>query len=239
MVVADTNLWLACLLILLIGILFGYINASLIYRFKVVPFIVTLATFYMGRGLGLFISETRAVNLPDVFLSIGTSRILGIPFPIAILFFVVLIAHLVLTQTAYGTRVYAVGNSVEKARKAGLPIRQVVLSAYIICGFLAALGGFVAIAQLGAISPSFGMNSELMAISAVVLGGTSLYGGQGNVFPGTLVGALTIQTLQNGLVMINANPYVYPIVTGLVIFTIVLMDSLKHRKNTRSLQTFP
>ncbi|AHM61177.1 inner-membrane translocator [Flammeovirgaceae bacterium 311] len=239
MVVAGTNLWLACLVVLLIGIMYGYVNSFFIYRFKVVPFIVTLATFYMGRGIGLLISETRAVNLPDTFLLIGTSRIFGIPFPIAILFVVVLIAHLVLTKTSYGRRIYAVGNNSEKARKAGLPIKKIVLSAYIICGFCAALGGLVAIAQLGAISPSFGLQSEFMAIAAVVLGGTSLFGGKGNVFPGTLIGALTIQSLQNGLVMINANPYLYPIVTGLVIFVIVLIDSLKHRRNFRSLQTIP
>lgn len=230
MVVTGTPLWLAGLVVLVVGIVFGLVNALFIYRFRIIPFIVTLATFYVGRGLGLLLSETRAINLPDTFLQIGSARVLGIPFPILVLAVVVASAQLVLSRTAFGRQVYAVGNSVDKARKAGLPVNTILLTVYLICGFCAALGGLVAIAQLGAVSPTFGWQSEFVAIAAAVLGGTSLFGGKGRVFPGTLVGAVTIQAIQSGLVIVNANPYIYPLITGGVIFLIVLIDSFQHRQ---------
>lgn len=228
MVVAGFPLWMACGIVLVIGVMFGLVNGVFIFRAKVVPFIVTLATFYMGRGLGLFISETRAVNLPESFLKIGSAKILGIPLPIIMLIVVIAIGHLVLTKTVFGKQLYAVGNDPEKSRKAGIAVDRILLKVYIICGFCAALGGLVAIAQLGAISPTFGLQSEFLAIAAAVLGGTSLFGGRGSIFPGTLIGVLLIQSIQNGLVMVHADPYLYPLITGGVIFLIVLIDSMRH-----------
>ena len=233
MVVSGTPLWIACLVVLATGTIFGFLNAVFIYRFKIIPFIVTLATFYIGRGLGLYLSDTRAINLPESFLKIGSARILGIPFPVVVLVLVVATAHLVLTKTAFGRQIYAVGNDAEKARKAGLAVNRILLSVYLICGFCAATGGLVAIAQLGAISPTFGFQSEFMAIAAAVLGGTSLFGGKGHVFPGTLVGAIMIRALQSGLVMVNADPYLYPLITGGVIFLIVLVDSIRHKQRMK------
>ncbi|MCH6256135.1 ABC transporter permease [Puniceicoccaceae bacterium K14] len=234
MVAWGSPLWLACVTVLLVGTLYGLVNAFFIYRFKIIPFIVTLATFYVGRGFGLFLSETRAMNLPEGFLKIGSVSILGIPFPVLVLGVVILSAHLALSKTQFGRQIYAVGNNAEKARKAGMPVDRILLSVYLICGFCAALGGLVAIAQLGAVSPTFGKQSEFMAIAAAILGGTSLFGGKGNVFPGTLIGAVTIQSIQNGLVIVNANPYLYPLITGAVIFLIVLIDSLRHMQEVKS-----
>ena len=236
MVVSGQPLWLAGSVVLLVGLVFGLVNAVLVFKVKIVPFIVTLATFYVGRGLGLFLSETRAINLPESFLQIGAARLLGIPFPVLVLAGVVLMAHGVLTYTAFGRHIYAVGHSAEKARKAGLPVNRILLSVYLISGFCAALGGLVAIAQLGAVSPTFGYQSEFVAIAAAVLGGASLFGGKGTVFPGTLVGAVFIQALQSGLVIVNANPYLYPLITGGVIFLIVMIDSLRHRQQLRRRQ---
>lgn len=236
MVVSGQPLWLAGLVVLLVGLVFGLVNAVLVFKVRIVPFIVTLATFYVGRGLGLFLSETRAINLPESFLQIGAARLLGIPFPVLVLAGVVLVAHGVLTYTAFGRHIYAVGHSPEKARKAGLPVNRILLSVYLISGFCAALGGLVSIAQLGAVSPTFGYQSEFVAIAAAVLGGASLFGGKGTVLPGTLVGAVFIQALQSGLVIINANPYLYPLITGGVIFLIVMIDSLRHRQQLRRRQ---
>ena len=233
MVVAGIPLWIACSTVLMTGIIFGFINSVFISRAKVIPFIVTLATFYMGRGVGLLISETKAVNLPESFLMISSFKVMGIPFPIVAMVFVVAFAQLTLDYTTFGKQVYAVGNHQEKSRKAGITIPRIILKVYVICGFCAALGGLVAIAQLGAISPTFGLNSEFMAIAAAVLGGTSLFGGRGTVFPGTLIGVLLIQAIQNGLVMINADPYLYPIITGGTIFLIVMIDSLRHKQQKR------
>lgn len=233
MVLLGVPLWIACLIVLIVGVVFGYVNALFIYRFKIIPFIVTLSTFYVGRGVGLLISETRAINLPGGILKIGSARILGIPSPILVLACVIFAAHVVLTRTAFGRQIYALGNNQEKARKAGIPVDRILLSVYLICGFCAALGGLVSIAQLGAVSPTFGSQSEFMAIAAAILGGTSLFGGKGHVFPGTLIGAVIIQSIQNGLVIVNANPYLYPLITGGVIFVIVLIDSLRHMQEVK------
>jgi ribose transport system permease protein len=230
MVLSGTPVWTACGLVILIGLAYGFLNAVIISRFKIIPFIVTLSTFYVGRGLGLFISETRAINLPEAFLAIGSAKILGIPSPVLILAIVIITAHIFLTKTSFGRQIFAVGNSPEKAKKAGLPVNKILLVVYIICGFCAALGGLVSLAQLGAVSPTFGLQSEFMAIAAAVLGGTSLFGGKGNVLPGTLIGAITIQSIQSGLVIVNANPYIYPLITGGVIFLIVLIDSVRNGK---------
>lgn len=229
LVTGGAAIWVAIPVIFLVGLVMGWINGLSIVRFKVVPFIVTLATLYMGRGLGLYISGTRAVNLPESFLTIGSLKILGIPLPVIIMIVVLAALHLVLSSTTFGRQLYAIGNSREKSVKAGIRVNSILLKVYLISGLCAAVGGFVAIAQLGAVSPSFGHQNEFMAIAAAVLGGTSLFGGRGAVFPGTFIGALLIQTIQNGLVIINADPYLYPMITAALIFVIVLVDSHRNR----------
>lgn len=237
LVISGLSLWWAIPLALAVGMLFGLVNAFFIVRLRIIPFIVTLATFYAGRGLGLLISETRAINLPESFLQIGSSRLLGIPMPVLILLVVLLLAHFVLSGTQFGRQIYAIGHNSDKARKAGIPVDRILIGVYLICGLCAAIGGLVALAQLGAVSPTFGYQNEFMAIAAAVLGGTSLFGGKGNILPGTLVGALLIQAIQNGLVVINADPYLYPVVTGMVIFLIVMIDSLRHKSAQKALRT--
>ncbi|NAS10622.1 ABC transporter permease [Poritiphilus flavus] len=234
MVVSGLPLWFAGVIVLGIGLAFGFVNALFIFRLKVIPFIVTLATFYAGRGLGLLISDTRAINLPESLLKLGSGKIWGIPVPILLMLIVVFLAYFILTRTNFGKHVYAVGHDPEKSRKAGISVNRVLLKVYLICGFCAALGGLVAISQLGAISPTFGLQSEFMAIAAAILGGTSLFGGRGSVFPGTLIGVLLIQSIQNGLVMINADPYLHPLITGSIIFLIVMIDSLQNMRRKKA-----
>jgi ribose transport system permease protein len=220
----------AILAIVAIGIVFGGVNAFFITRLKILAFVVTLATLYVGRGLALMISQTRAMNLPETFLHIGSARLLGIPFPILVFAVMLVSSHLVLTRTAYGRQIYAVGNDLTTGAKAGLPVLRIQASVYIISGFLAAVGGIVSVAQLGAVSPTFGNQREFAAVAAAVLGGTSLFGGRGKVFPGTILGAILIQTVENGLVILNADPYIYPLITASIIFLAVLLDSLRHQQ---------
>ena len=179
MVLAGSSLVSAFVVILFIGLAFGAVNAVLITRLHVIPFIVTLATLYIGRGLGLFISETRAMNLPDRLQQIGTSWIGGIPVPVWILLIVLAISWWALAWTAFGRRIYAIGNDIEAARKAGIHTGGLLFSVYVISGFLAALGGLVSVAQLGSVAPKFGEQREFAAIAAAVLEGgpVSLAGG--------------------------------------------------------------
>jgi ribose transport system permease protein len=141
---------------------------------------------------------------------------------------VALVAHLVLSRTPFGRQLYAVGQDAEAAKRAGIPVNRRLTAVYLICGLCAGLAGFVSVAQVGAVSPSFGQQRELAAIAAAVLGGTSLFGGRGQVFPGTVVGALLMQTVESGLVILNVNPYLYPLITSGVLFVAVATDSVRN-----------
>jgi ribose transport system permease protein len=215
--------------ILAIGALYGAVNALFVTKAGVKAFVVTLSTLYIGRGLGLWVTETRALNLPESLLQVGSARLLGVPVPVVVLSLTLALAQLVLARTPFGRHVYAVGQDAAAARRAGLPVGRILFAVYVISGLLAALGGAVAIAQLGAVSPTFGREREFAAVAAAVLGGVSLFGGRGSVLPGVLLGAVLIQTVENGLVIVNADPYLYPIILAGVIFLAVLLDSVRAR----------
>ena len=216
--------WGATLLMLPLGAAFGSVNALLVARLRLMPFLVTLATLFVGRGLALRVTQTRALNLPEAFLAIGSARVLGVPLPVALSVLVVLIAQVVLARTPFGRQVYALGDNPEGARKAGLRVERLLAAVYVISGLCAALGGVVSVAQLGAVSPTFGSQREFAAIAAAAIGGTSLFGGRGTVFPGTFLGAVLIQTIEAGLNVTNADPYSYPVVIGCIIFAAVAIE---------------
>jgi ribose transport system permease protein len=209
-----------------VGLVAGLINAILVSYFSMQPFIATLGTLFLGRGLALLITETRSLNLPESFSKLGSERLLGVPLPIVTLAVVLAAVHLLLSRTSLGRQIYAIGGSIQASRKAGIHTRRVLASTYVICGVCAAIGGLVSLALLGTVSQTFGYQRA-------VLGGVSLFGGRGKVFPGVIIGALLIQTVENGLVMLNANPYIYPLTTGVVIFLTVLVDSLRHRQSLK------
>jgi ribose transport system permease protein len=212
-----------------VGLAGGLINALLVTRLRLVAFVATLATLYIGRGLGRWISETRALNLPDDFVAFGSASWLHVPAPLWIAAAVTILAQWVLSATPFGRRLYAVGIDLEAARKAGLETGRLLAAVYVIAGLCAGLGGLLALAQLGAVSPRFGELYEFDAITAAVLGGTSLFGGRGRVLPGTVVGVVLLKTIFSGLVMAQADPYVYPLITSAIIFVAVLLDSLRQR----------
>ncbi|HUF60658.1 MAG TPA: ABC transporter permease [Verrucomicrobiales bacterium] len=212
------------------GAAFGALNGLLVARLRILAFIATLGTLFAGRGFGLWLTETRAMNMPESVTRLGTDRWLGVPWaPLAALAAVCLLAHAVLSATPFGRMIYATGHDAEAARKAGVPVRRILFCVYLISGLCAAAGGLVALTQTGAVSPKFGEQKEFAAIAAAVLGGVSLFGGRGAVLPGALLGALLIQTVENGLVILNANPYIYPMVTSGIIFLAVLLDSIRNR----------
>ncbi|HEX5177578.1 MAG TPA: ABC transporter permease [Chthoniobacteraceae bacterium] len=225
MVLAGQSFPGALAAMLAVGAACGAVNALLITRAGVMPFVVTLATLYIGRGFALWLTQTRAMNLPESFLQFGATKLAGVPLPMVVLALILVLGHATLTRTPFGRQIYAVGADVEGARKAGISTARILFGVYLICGVCAALGGVISLAQIGAVSPKFGENREFTAIAAAVLGGTSLFGGRGHIFPGTIVGALLVQSVENGLVLLNADPYLYPLVTSAIIFVAVLLDS--------------
>ncbi len=229
LVFGGQSIWFAFLVAVAVGGVAGAINAFFITRLRVVAFIVTLAMLFVARGFGLWFTQTRAMNMPDAVGQIGSGSLLGLPIPVWTMIAVCFGAHWVLMCTPFGRQIYAVGEDQEGARKAGLKVSRILFSVYVICGVCAAISGLVALTQTGAVSPSFGDKKEFVAIAAAVIGGTSLFGGRGKVVPGTILGAILMQTVENGLVILNANPYLYPIVTSLIILIAVLLDSLRTR----------
>lgn len=225
MLQADMSLSVALGTMLVIGVASGGINAAFIARLRIAPFVVTLAFLFIGRGVALTITQTRAMNLPEGFLRLGSARIGGVPLPLLIFGMMLLIAHATLTRTPFGRQLYALGHNPVTARKAGLNTSLLLASVFLISGFCAALGAILSLAQLGAVSPKFGEAYEFKAIAAAVLGGASLFGGRGTVLPGTLLGVVLIQSVEAGLVILNADPYLYPIITAAIIFIAVLIDS--------------
>jgi ribose/xylose/arabinose/galactoside ABC-type transport system permease subunit len=174
------------------------------------------------------LSKSRAVAFPQSVTGLGAAELLGIPGPILIFAGVVLLAWIVLNRTMLGRQIYAVGYGLETAHKAGINVPRVQATAYVICGVLAALGGFVSVAQLGNVNSGFGEMVEFQAIAAAVLGGASLFGGIGNVFPGTVLGALLIQMVWAGLVATRTDLYLQPLIAAAIIFIAVLLDSLRN-----------
>jgi ribose transport system permease protein len=220
----------ACLLMIAVGAVLGAINAVLVTWLRVIPFVVTLATLTAYRGWALSSSDSREINFPQAVTKMARGELLGIPTPVFFFAAVVLAGHLVLTRTLFGRQVYAVGEDRKSAERAGIPVRRVLFTVFVISGALAGLSAFVAAAQFGTITPYFGRGDEFDAIAAAVLGGTSLFGGRGSVWPGTVVGSLLVQLVAAGLVFTAVDLYLTPMVTAAIIFLAVFLDSLRSRQ---------
>ena len=186
---------------------------------------VTLGTLTAGRGLGLLITQSRNLSMPDE-MRFGAYCVFDlIPIPIIILAVVVIAGYVILQWTAWGRQIYAMGNDPEAAKKAGLNTGRLMASVYIVSGFCASLAMVVAISQQGSISASFGEGVEFRAIAASVLGGTSLFGGVGAVFPGTLIGTMLVQMISTGMVYLQVDLYLQDMISPLVIFFAVFVDA--------------
>ncbi len=213
-----------------VGVVLGSINGFTVSVLRVIPFIVTLAMLTAFRGFGLQLSGSREVNYPPVIGQLGSEAILGVPLPVWIFAIVVALAHVVVTRTPFGRQLLATGEDRAAAERAGIPVRRILFAVYVISGALAGLGAFVAMTQLRTAAPGFGTGDEFDAIAAAVLGGTSLFGGRGSVFPGTVVGALLIQLIQTGLQFMRVDLYVTPMVQAAIILLAVFADSLRTKR---------
>ncbi len=214
---------------LVAGVAMGAINAFFIVRLRVIPFIVTLATLFLFRGFGTWLTSSQQFDFSEEMRAFGLGGFAGIPTPIVFFAGVAVLIHVLLAHTAFGRQIYALGNDREAARKAGLRTAWVEARVYILCSACAALSGFIIIAQIGRLDAGFGEGREFDVIAAAVLGGASLFGGVGSAF-GAVIGATLIQTVKLGLVFSGVNLYLQPMVQGLIIFVAVLADSFRERR---------
>ena len=220
----GANVFTAMVVALIIGALIGLFNGIIISKGRIQAFIVTLASMTIFRGVTYVYTEGTPISgLSESFMIIGNDKILGIPLPVIIMFLVLFIAWYLLSQTRYGRYVYALGGNEDSSRLSGINTDKIKTLVYVICGATAALSGIIVTSRIGSASPNAGVGFELDAIAAVVLGGTSLAGGEGSVI-GTILGAMIIGVLNNGLNIMNVSPFYQSIVKGFVILLAVMLD---------------
>jgi len=209
---------------LLVGALIGWFNGWTITKFKVPPFVATLAMLTIARGLTMLWTKGFPITgLGENFAHLGTGWFLGIPLPVWISGIIVFIAVVITNKTKLGRYIYAIGGNENAATLSGINIKRIKIAVYTIAGALAAVGGLLVTSRLDAAQPNAGTGYELDSIAAVVIGGTSLSGGRGSVL-GTVLGAVIIGVLNNGLVLLNVSPFWQQVVKGFVILTAVVID---------------
>lgn len=208
---------LAVFIALGIGALMGMVNGLMIARGKIPPFIATLGMLTVGRGLTLMYTQGKPfTGLPDAFRFIGTASIGPVPMPIIIAALLFIVATIVLNRTRFGEYIYLIGDNPVAAQLAGVNTNRMIVFVYMISGMCAALAGLILIARLDSAQPVIGVGYEFSAIAAVVVGGTSFSGGEGTLL-GSLLGTLLIETLSNGLNLLNVSQLWEQVIKGVVI----------------------
>lgn len=228
---SGMNTLLAIIIAIVLGLFLGLVNGLLITKGKLAPFIVTLATMTIYRGLTLVYTEGRPIAGPKdnfFFQFLGKGVFLGIPFPVILFAIVFLILWVILNKTPFGRKVYAVGGNYKASYISGINTDKVMIWVYVISALMAVLSGLVLTSRLNSAQPTAGTAYEMDAIAAVVLGGTSMSGGAGSL-TGTLLGILILGVLNNGLNLLGVSSFYQQIVKGIVILVAVLIDRKRNK----------
>jgi ribose transport system permease protein len=222
---------LACIAAIMLCGIIGAFSGAMITRFAIPPFIVTLAMMLVGSGLAYILAKGESIyQIPDSFVWLGRGAdLFSLPNAVVLMLILYALAHVLMSRMKLGRYLYAVGGNSESARLSGVAVKRVLLFAYIASALLAGLGGVIMASQLKSGSATYGNMYELYVIAAVVVGGTSLSGGEGKML-GTLTGAFTIAVIQNGMNLTNVESYTQKVVLGLVILGAVLLDKIRHAR---------
>ncbi|WP_057914101.1 ABC transporter permease [Peribacillus muralis] len=229
MMVSGMDPILAILVGVLLGTIMGVINGILVSKGKMAPFIVTLATMTIFRGLTLVYTDGKPITgIGDsvTFQMLGRGYFLGLPVPAVVMVIAFFILWFLLHKTSFGRKTYAIGGNEKASRISGIKVDRVKVAIYGLAGTMAAIAGAILTSRLNSAQPTAGQSYEMDAIAAVVLGGTSLSGGKGRLF-GTLVGVLIIGTLNNGMNLLGVSSFYQQVVKGAVILIAVLLDRKK------------
>ena len=229
MMVSGLDPILAILVGILLGAIMGVINGILVSKGKMAPFIVTLATMTIFRGLTLVYTDGKpitGIGDSEMFQMLGRGYFLGLPVPAVVMVIAFLILWFLLHKTSFGRKTYAIGGNERASRISGIKVDRVKVAIYGLAGTMAAIAGAILTSRLNSAQPTAGQSYEMDAIAAVVLGGTSLSGGKGRLF-GTLVGVLIIGTLNNGMNLLGVSSFYQQVVKGAVILIAVLFDRKK------------
>ena len=224
------NLFLGIAAGMALGVVCGLVNGFMIAKLKLPDFIVTLGMLSIYRGAALIYTDGRPIyGIDDRFRSIFAGELLGVPTPVLLALLIAVAAFLFVRYTALGEQIIAVGGNEEAARLSGINTDRVKICVYAISGLLSSVAGFVLIGRVGAAEPIGGTGFELQAIGAAVIGGASLFGGEGNPV-GSLVGALTLGAMQNGLTLLNVPSFWQFVATGAVVILAVFVDQATRKR---------
>jgi ribose transport system permease protein len=226
---ASVNVWLAVIVALLLGALVGVVNGLFATRLRLNPLIVTLSMMSIVSGSALILTGglTKPLMVPG-FNWIGQGRLFGAPVPLILMMVTYVALSIVLSRTRFGRFVYATGGNAEASRLIGLPVERVQITLYVVSGVSGAVAGTMLAAQLGAAAPAAAAPHLLTVIAAIILGGTSLYGGRGSVW-GTLVSVLILGTLNNGLTLMDVSSFWQDVTRGVVLMLAVSLDQIRTR----------
>ncbi len=220
---------LSIMMALIAAVLIGVINGVIIHYGKVPPFIATLGTMTMTRGLIMLISGAKMIaGLPDQFVDFASNTFLGLPNLLIVWMIIIIIAWFVLTKTIFGRNIYAIGSNIESARLSGIKINMNTIGIYSVSALLFGIGGIMLTARLGNGIPTSGMGYELDAIAATVVGGTALTGAVGGVI-GTVLGSILLATIKNGGVLLGINSFILEIIIGGLIVVSVVIEKIRKK----------
>jgi ribose transport system permease protein len=239
MVAYHFPVWLAVLLGLLLGTILGLVNGLIVTNIKVFPLIATLATSIIFQGMSYLISKANTFrSYPSEFLSLTRGKVLGIPFDVFLTLVIIILVGLVYSETVYGFRLISLGGNEEASRLAGINTRKMKISIYTICGFLTAIGTMIMISKANTTNSSFGPGTEFICLTALIVGGVSFMGGEGNV-PAIVAGVFILAVLGNGMQLAGWGTYAQFIVRGLILLGAVMFGEYqrnskggKHRKQS-------
>lgn len=222
--------WLSMVVGVIAGAIFGCINSLLVIYCKLPPFIGTLGTQQIIRGICTILTKGYPISdLPEGYMFLGQGEFLGVPMAVWCMIVVAIIAHIFLEETVTGRRIFALGGNAEATRISGINTKGLTMLVYSLCAVLAGFAGVITASKLGVGQPTAGTGFETDAISAAVIGGASLSGGAGSVI-GTVIGAAIIGVLRNALVLLRVDSYWQMLIMGLVIIGAVTLDQLRHAK---------
>lgn len=230
MVTYDFPVWLAILLGLVLGTCLGLINGLIVTNIKVFPLIATLATSIIFQGLSYLISRANTFrDYPDEFLYLTRGKLLGIPVDVLLAILIAVAVSIIYTETVYGFRLIALGGNEEGSRLAGINTRRMKVSIYTICGFLTAVGTMVMISKANTTNSSFGPGTEFICLTALIVGGVSFMGGEGNI-PAIITGVFILAILGNGMQLAGWGTYAQFIVRGLILLGAVMLGEYQRGK---------
>jgi ribose/xylose/arabinose/galactoside ABC-type transport system permease subunit len=234
--VAGLPVWLSIIFGIMAGGAVGLFNGFIIAKFNIPTLIVTLSTMYIARGLCEFLTRGNPVYpLPANFNILGQGKLMfsesfGLPWPVIFALVLGIIGHIILTQTTFGRAVFAIGGNKETARLSGIKVKRTTMIVYTLSGMAAGISGILMASRLGSALSNSGMGWELNVIASVIIGGTSMFGGAGSIL-GSVIGAVLMTTVTNGMAMLKVSVYLQKVVIGVVILIAVGIDQYNRKRS--------